>query len=85
MLHFECFRERRGQLRWTLVVRVAGRRVQHLFWRARTGSWWQQLRCGLRGHSPLLHFDERRMYLRCSCGYESHGWDLTAPAPRVRA
>lgn len=43
-----------------------------------------QLICGITGHDAILHFEERRMCLRCtSCGYDSPGWDLGEGSPRL--
>jgi hypothetical protein len=41
--------------------------------------------CGLHGHDPLLHFEDGRMFLRCSsCGHETPGWDTGDRRPRPR-
>lgn len=41
--------------------------------------------CGLHGHDPLLHFEQGRMFLRCtSCGHETPGWDTGERRPRPR-
>ena len=33
--------------------------------------------CGMRGHDPFLHFEPRRLSLRCvDCGWESSGWTI---------
>jgi hypothetical protein len=41
--------------------------------------------CGLQGHDPLLHFEEGRMFLRCSsCGHETPGWATGDRRPRPR-
>jgi hypothetical protein len=41
--------------------------------------------CGLHGHDPLLHFEQGRMFLRCSsCGHETPGWDTGDHRPRPR-
>lgn len=45
--------------------------------------YWTLLRCRLRGHTPLLHIAEHRLWLRCvepGCGYETPGWSLV-PRP----
>jgi hypothetical protein len=49
-----------------------------------------QFLCGCRGHELLMHFEPRRLSLRCaSCGYESHGWEIGRTAsdapPALRA
>ena len=45
----------------------------------------QSVLCSLHGHDPLLHFDRKRIYLRCaSCGYETPGWELDQRRPRIR-
>lgn len=44
----------------------------------------RQMLCGLRGHDSVLHFEEKRVLLRCtSCGYDSPGWDISHTRPRV--
>ena len=41
--------------------------------------------CGLHGHDPLLHFEQGRMFLRCSsCAYQSPGWETGDRRPRPR-
>lgn len=41
--------------------------------------------CSLRGHDNLLHFDQNRMFLRCtSCGHETPGWEIEENRPRLR-
>jgi hypothetical protein len=43
----------------------------------------RQFICGLHGHDSLLHFEQGRMSLLCSsCGHETPGWDVKAPAQR---
>jgi hypothetical protein len=43
----------------------------------------RQFICGLHGHDSLLHFEQGRMSLLCSsCGHETPGWDVQAPAQR---
>lgn len=45
----------------------------------------RQRGCALRGHDSLLHFEGRRVMMRCtSCGHDSPGWDLSGHAPRPR-
>lgn len=44
-----------------------------------------QLLCGLRGHDSVLHFEGKRVMMRCtSCGYDSPGWEINGRAPRKR-
>jgi hypothetical protein len=39
--------------------------------------------CGLRGHDTVLHFEEKRVMLRCtSCGHDSPGWEIDGVGPR---
>ncbi|HJR57961.1 MAG TPA: hypothetical protein VJ813_01125 [Vicinamibacterales bacterium] len=41
--------------------------------------------CGLRGHDSVLHFEDKRVMMRCtSCGYDTPGWEISARAPRRR-
>ena len=44
-----------------------------------------QLLCGLRGHDSVLHFEGKRVMMRCtSCGHDSPGWEVNGRAPRRR-
>jgi hypothetical protein len=44
-----------------------------------------QLFCGLRGHDSVLHFEGKRVNMRCtSCGHDTPGWDVSGRAPRQR-
>jgi hypothetical protein len=44
-----------------------------------------RLLCGLRGHDAVLHFEGKRVMLRCtSCGHDSPGWCVVGRAPRLR-
>ena len=44
-----------------------------------------QFLCGLRGHDSILHFEARRVMMRCtSCGHDSPGWEITGRGPRRR-
>lgn len=41
--------------------------------------------CALRGHDSVLHYEDKRMMMRCtSCGYDSPGWEVTGREPRKR-
>lgn len=41
--------------------------------------------CGLSGHDAVLHFEGRRVNMRCtSCGHDTPGWETSARAPRQR-
>lgn len=55
----------------------AGRQLVHVH---------QEL-CALRGHELRLHFQLRRLSLRCvDCGWESPGWTIETPSEgRARA
>lgn len=36
--------------------------------------------CALHGHDVVLHFEPRRVSLRCvSCGWDSSGWTIDRP------
>jgi hypothetical protein len=38
-------------------------------------SMYRRLTCAVRGHQTILHFEPRRLGLRCvDCGYETPGW-----------
>ena len=53
---------------------------------ARVFSRVRQAFCGVQGHDTLRQFERGRMYLKCiSCGYETPGWVLDGPPPRVTA
>src|SRR6476660_7141489 len=44
-----------------------------------------QMMCGLRGHDSVLHFEGKRVMMRCtSCGHNSPGWEVGGRAPRQR-
>ena len=44
-----------------------------------------QLLCGIRGHDAVLHFEGRRVMMRCtSCGHDTPGWEVTDRGPRRR-
>ena len=44
-----------------------------------------QIFCGLRGHDSVLHFEGKRVMMRCtSCGHDSPGWEVGGRAPRPR-
>lgn len=44
-----------------------------------------QLLCGLRGHDSVLHFEGKRVNMRCtSCGHDTPGWEVSGRGPRQR-
>ena len=44
-----------------------------------------QFLCGLRGHDSVLHFEGKRVNMRCtSCGHDSPGWEVSGRGPRQR-
>ncbi len=44
-----------------------------------------QLFCGMRGHESMLHFEGKRVMMRCtSCGHDTPGWDTAGRAPQRR-
>ena len=44
-----------------------------------------QVLCGLRGHDSVLHFEGKRVMMRCtSCGHDSPGWEVSGRAPRQK-
>ena len=52
---------------------------------ARTVARFGQLVCGARGHDSMLHFEGKRVMMRCtSCGHDTPGWEITGRAPRRR-
>lgn len=51
----------------------------------RTVSRVGQLLCGLRGHDSVLHFEGKRVNMRCtSCGHDTPGWEVSGRGPRRR-
>ena len=47
----------------------------------RLGQWL----CGLGGHETVMHFEGKRVMMRCtSCGHDTPGWDTADRAPRHR-
>jgi hypothetical protein len=52
---------------------------------ARSMARFGQLMCGLRGHDSVLHFEGKRVMMRCtSCGHDTPGWEINGRAPRKR-
>jgi len=44
-----------------------------------------QMLCGMRGHDAVLHFEGKRVMMRCtSCGHDTPGWDVSGRQPRPR-
>jgi NAD-dependent SIR2 family protein deacetylase len=44
-----------------------------------------QMLCALRGHDSVLHFEGKRVMMRCtSCGHDTPGWEINGRAPRRR-
>ena len=44
-----------------------------------------QFLCGLRGHDSVLHFEGKRVNMRCtSCGHDTPGWEVSGRGPRQR-
>ena len=44
-----------------------------------------QLLCGIRGHDAVLHFEGKRVMMRCtSCWYDTPGWEISERGPRKR-
>ena len=44
-----------------------------------------QTLCGFRGHDSVLHFESKRVMMRCtSCGHDTPGWELNGKGPRRR-
>ena len=52
---------------------------------ARTFTRLGQLLCGFRGHESLMHFEGKRLMMRCtSCGHDTPGVDISDREPRRR-
>ena len=52
---------------------------------ARTVTRLGQLLCGLRGHESVMHFEGKRLMMRCtSCGHDTPGVEIGERAPRRR-
>ena len=44
-----------------------------------------QLLCGMRGHESMVHFEGKRVMMRCtSCGHDTPGWETAERAPQRR-
>jgi hypothetical protein len=44
-----------------------------------------QFMCGMKGHDSVLHFEGKRVMMRCtSCGHDTPGWEISGRGPRVR-
>jgi NAD-dependent SIR2 family protein deacetylase len=53
--------------------------VNRVMWRV------YQFFCGLRGHDSVLHFEGKRVNMRCtSCGHDTPGWDTAGRGPRQK-
>jgi hypothetical protein len=45
----------------------------------------RQFLCGLGGHDSVLHFEGKRVNMRCtSCGHDTPGWEVSNRGPRQR-
>ena len=52
---------------------------------ARVASRLGQAICGLSGHDAVLHFEGKRVMMRCtSCGHDTPGWEVSGRGPRLR-
>jgi hypothetical protein len=52
---------------------------------ARMASRLGQTFCGLSGHEAVMHFEGKRVMMRCtSCGYDTPGWEIGDRGPRRR-
>jgi hypothetical protein len=50
---------------------------------SRTMTRLSQLICGMRGHEGVVHFEGKRVMMRCtSCGHDTPGWETGERAPR---
>lgn len=44
---------------------------------AAAAVWLREARCGLGGHTMVLHFEPKHMALQCvGCGKRTPGWDV---------
>jgi hypothetical protein len=54
-------------------------------WLTRVTTRISQWLCGLRGHDAVLHFEGKRVMMRCtSCDHDTPGWEISARGPRRR-
>jgi hypothetical protein len=52
---------------------------------SRAMDWLGRMLCGVRGHDSVLHFEGKRVMMRCtSCGHDTPGWDTGGRGPRRR-
>ena len=52
---------------------------------ARMATRFAQVVCGLHGHDSVLHFEGKRVMMRCtSCGHDTPGWEISGQGPRLR-
>ena len=52
---------------------------------ARTFTRLGQLWCGFHGHESVIHFEGKRLMMRCtSCGFDTPGVEISPQAPRRR-
>lgn len=65
------------------AAEVTYERTSNIF--ARSMALFGQMMCGLRGHDSVLHFEGKRVMMRCtSCGHDTPGWEISGRAPRKR-
>ena len=68
-----------------LTAAGAGRDTTNGALVARAFTRFGQLMCGIRGHETVMHFEGKRVMMRCtSCGHDTPGWEISERSPRRR-
>jgi hypothetical protein len=69
----------------TATVEVTGNAATDAGLFARAMARLGQTLCGVRGHDSVLHFEGKRLMMRCtSCGHDTPGWEISGKGPRRR-
>ncbi len=67
------------------ATEIANRRASEGSFAGRLAIRLGQMLCGLHGHDSVLHFEGKRVMMRCtSCGHDTPGWEISGQGPRVR-
>ena len=68
-----------------LTTAAAGRDTTNGALVARAMTRFGQIVCGIRGHETVMHFEGKRVMMRCtSCGHDTPGWEISERSPRRR-
>jgi hypothetical protein len=69
----------------TAATEVTGKATAEAGLLSRMATRIGQVVCGLHGHDSVLHFEGRRVMMRCtSCQHDTPGWEVSGQGPRLR-